>query len=79
MPELEQFLRHCRAMSTAEHKPECRRADHLARCWGIREAWTHPDPACTGCVTDADRALWARLADEVEAYLSHEEEGALFS
>ena len=27
------------------------------------------------CVTDADRALWARLADVVDAYLSHDEEG----
>ena len=92
MSDLERFADHCRAMATAEHKPECCRcgrpyccgcvghpdyhpgwdehygttrwAEHAARCPGNPGA-----PPCPGCVTDADRALWTRLADEVAAYL----------
>ena len=37
---------------------------HAETCPGNPSA-----PPCPGCVTDADRALWARLADEAEAYL----------
>ena len=39
-------------------------AEHAEECPGNPAA-----PPCTGCVTDADRALWTRLADEVDAYL----------
>lgn len=28
---------------------------------------------CSGCMPDAQRALWTRLADEVDAYLSHDD------
>lgn len=66
MNSLEAFASHARAMATAEHVPTCR--GHRPSRWGwAREV--HPDPACPGCVTDADRALWTRLADEAEAYL----------
>lgn len=65
MSALDQFRDHCRKMATAEHKPEC--AGHLPSRWGwAREI--HPDPNCGGCLTDDDRALFALLADEVEAY-----------
>lgn len=35
-----------------------------------------PNP-CPGCVTDAERDLWARLADEAEAYLARDDEETL--
>ena len=69
MTSLADAAAHARAMSTAEHAPECRAED----AWGLRHIvprWQYPDPACPGCVTDADRALWARLADEMEAYMA---------
>ena len=56
-------------MATAEHKPECRAEDP----WGLRyivPRWQYPDPDCPGCITDADRATWARLATEIDAYLT---------
>lgn len=37
-----------------------------------------PDP-CPGCVTEVDRALWARLADELDAYLADDDEPDLLS
>jgi len=40
-----------------------------------KRIWRDTRGQCQGC---ADRALWLRLADEVDAYLSHDEEGALF-
>lgn len=65
MSDLERFRDHAAAMATAVHKPTC----HRPSTWGwAREI--HPDPACPGCVTDADRALWARLATEIDAYLT---------
>ena len=79
MSELSAFGAHARAMATATHKPGC------VGQYGVKEhrVWTEQggivqpavEPWCHGCVTDADRALWTRLADEVDAYLSHEEEG----
>jgi len=35
-------------------------------------------PPCPGCVTDADRALWTRLADEADAWLARDDEEGLF-
>ena len=65
--DLERFRDHCREMATAVHKPTCH--GHRPSTWGwAREI--HPDPKCPGCVTDADRALWARLAAEIDAYLT---------
>lgn len=29
---------------------------------------------CGGCVSDADRALWIRLADEIDGYLATDDE-----
>lgn len=76
MSDLTAFRNHARAMSTAEHKPEC-----LIDCqdWrGIR-SFKMPRHGCPGCVTDAERALWARLADEADAYLHRHEEEGLFA
>ena len=69
--DLERELTHAREMAKAEHKPDCE--------------WTpprhtypkRPDPRCTGCVTDADRALWAQLADEYAAQLDRNREDTL--
>lgn len=80
MSDLTQFRDHCRRMSESEHKPEC---PSLTRepsgGWVLTEpdnpmsgmTWHRPKPrpSCDGCVTDADRALFAQLAGEVDAYL----------
>lgn len=60
--DLERDLAHARAMAKAQHKPDCQlvRRD---RVYPIR-----PNPACAGCVTDADRVLWRQIADELAAY-----------
>lgn len=52
-----------RRMATAVHREAC-----MVR----PNPWSKalPTPGCSGCVTDAERALWEQLADEAEAYLS---------
>lgn len=86
MSDLSSFRDHARAMSTAEHKPECtgtpeRIASRERDRRGYRAIFREEHPKlpplepCLGCVTDTDRALWLRLADEVDAYLTHDEEG----
>lgn len=90
MSDLTTFAQHARAMSTAQHTVDCTGTPELvaARARDIRGyraifGEDHPKLApiepCPGCVTDPDRELWGRLADEVDAYLSHDEEGALFA
>lgn len=67
MSDLTAFRDHAAEMATAVHKPDC--YAETTDSWG----WTkrvRPDPACPGCVTDDDRALWARLAAEIDAYLT---------
>jgi hypothetical protein len=65
------------------HKPGCPPRDQSRRwinCFdehGVIADGHYDPPRCPGCVTDADRALWGRLAAEVEAYLTPEEEEAL--
>jgi hypothetical protein len=84
MSDLQAFAAHARTMSTAEHKPNCPPRDRVKLwinewseeegCWGGYEK-----PAkCFGCVTDSDRALWTRLADETDAYLSRFQDDSLF-
>jgi len=73
--DLTTFRDHARAMAGAQHKPEC-----LTECldWrGIRK-FTLPRHGCPGCVTDADRELWTRLADEADAWLARDDEEGLF-
>lgn len=89
MSELTTFRNHARRMAEAEHQDDCEgtpeRVTRRARDrMGYRAIFGEDSPQppiepCPGCVSDGDRALWARLADEVDAYLSHDEEGALFA
>lgn len=39
---------------------------------GPKPPWSPPD--CDGCVTNADREMWARLADEIDHYLHPEQD-----
>ena len=39
--------------------------------------WTCPG-MCSGCMPDSQSVLWARLADEIDAYLTPADEGDLF-
>lgn len=72
MTDLETFRDHAARMSTAKHADSC-------SAWvGRRLTPVHPDPSCPGCVSDADRALWARLAAEVADYLAPDEAPGLF-
>lgn len=67
MSDLTTFRDHARAMVDADHKPEC--AEERKGSWGA--TYLHrPDSTCSGCIPDAERALWTRLADEVDAYLA---------
>lgn len=68
--ELEQTRDHARAMSTAEHA-----------CLRRERPWVKltPAPGCEGCVSEADRALWRAIADEIDAHLATaDDEEALF-
>jgi hypothetical protein len=49
-------------MVKAEHRPDC-------KGYAIGREDDGPRPRCPGCVSDADRVLWRRLADETAAYL----------
>lgn len=61
--ELEQTRDHARRMAVADHAPEC---------YGRAAPWLKltPRPGCRECVTDADRALWRAIADEIDAHLA---------
>lgn len=75
MSDLEIARDHARRMSTAVHRDDCR--GHQPSRWGwAREI--HPDPACPGCISDDDRAEWARQADEIDAYLAPSDEAGLW-
>ena len=82
MTELETFRDHCRAMSDPNPPrldigPLCRRLWRGDKPDHERCARVAPEGAC-GCechpwndpASEADRALWTRLADEIDAYLS---------
>lgn len=65
--ELERFRDHAHAMAKpGAHVDDCHRTRPMARGGEIT---TTPDPRCTGCVPDRDRQLFARLANEIDAYL----------
>lgn len=80
---LDAFREHCRRMATAEHKPECPSLPANIPYWPAWHSifdeagnvtalgWNGPPPpppTCDGCNSDADRALFARLAAEVDEY-----------
>ena len=90
MSDLSRFRDHARQMSEAGHTSECEQQTTRAKNrwshfrlfgewleeWGKRPAG--PPFACAGtCVTDADRALWGRLADEADAHLSRDQQDSL--
>ena len=58
-------------MATAPHSPECW-AD-VKDPWGWQKR-VYPNPECIGCISDTDRTLWARLADEIDTYLGPDDE-----
>lgn len=88
MTRIEAFRRHCAEMATADHKPECPSLgppsrpiwearwddDHRIANAMIWRGFTPAPPHCDGCNPAEDRALFARLAAEVEAY----QQGELF-
>jgi hypothetical protein len=65
--ELERFRDHAHAMAKpGAHLDDCHATRTTAR--GVKIT-NYPDPACLGCVPDGDRRLFARLANEIDAYL----------
>jgi hypothetical protein len=82
MSDLTKFRDHCRAMATAEHKPECEwwslglvKATNGQRI-AFERLFDEPEGSrgrvvhCLGCVSDSDRALFGLLAAEVDDYLA---------
>ena len=90
MSTLTTFRDHCRAMAKAEHRPECAhlRPEPFWQAWDLINGddgiatgmfWRGPKPAwepapCDCHLSDDERALFTRLADEVDAYLTEEDE-----
>lgn len=88
---VETFRAHCARMATAEHKPECPSLTAREPYWSEWSAeyidgepmqlrWLGPKPrweppTCDGCLTDDERALFARMAAEAAAYQQGELEG----
>lgn len=77
--DLATFREHARQMAVADHVPECpgtpeRVAAHAKGVRGYRRLFGEDHPKatpvepCPGCVSDSDRELWKRLADEVDTY-----------
>lgn len=67
MSDLTTTRDHCRRMATAVHTDDCHTTTPMR--WG-GTITNRPDPACTGCVPESDRALFAQLAGEIDAYLA---------
>jgi hypothetical protein len=76
---LGEFRDHCRRMAAAEHKPECPSLDPLKVRYVVpANDYTGPlwfglqpiRPKCRGCLTDADRTLFAQMAGEIDDYLA---------
>lgn len=64
------FRDHCRKMAATEHVRECRGV--VQDRWGVK--LVYPDPKCKGCISPGDRALFARLADEIDEYQAGDDE-----
>lgn len=81
MSDLTSFRDHCRSMAAdGAHLAACLSLRPRVSAWAARFADQEPfePPACPGCVPAADRALFQRLADEVDAYLTEDEDEVLF-
>ena len=76
--DLEDFAAHARYMATARHRDDCPSQRPAPITHRSRDEITLTFTLCRGCVTDTDRALWARLADEVDAWLGRDEQEGLF-
>ena len=74
MSDLTGFRDHARRMATATHTPDCTTLQPTR--WGGTRT-VHPDPTCPGCITDTNRALWVRLADEADNYLDRHQDTPL--
>lgn len=70
MSDLEQARDHARAMARAKHRPDC-------RVKGRSRFSEDGRTPCLGCVTDADRALWRQIADEITTHLARHTEDTL--
>lgn len=67
--DLERFRDHARTMAApGAHRDDCHHVQPIRGT--LRTRTVRPDPACTGCIPAADRALFARLADEVDHHLA---------
>lgn len=73
MSDLTTFAKHASEMAASKHKPDC--TGVVLGRWSDRVV--RPDPMCGGCVSDDERALWARLAAEVDEYLTDDQEALL--
>lgn len=67
MSELAQLRDHARKVVASGHSPSCRVARPR---WMTR--WQSPDPACGGCLPEAERDLWLQISREIDVYLSGE-------
>ncbi len=91
MSDLTQFRDHARRCSIATHRTDCP-SIRPSRGYPFRagrcDDKTDHDPheifplvdcpgVCSGCMPDSERALWARLASETDAYLSRPTEEPL--
>lgn len=73
--ELERFRDHAHAMAApGAHVDDCHHTRTTVR--GV-EITNRPDPACRGCVPDRDRRLFARLSNEIDAYLADQQDTPL--
>ena len=84
MSSLTEFRDHCRKMARSEHKSDCpslgpRSFPVWEPVYDIDETCpsglrymghTPPPPECGGCLSGEERALFAQLAGEVDAYLA---------
>lgn len=87
MSELSVFRDHCRTMAAWKSGRGCERCRGNHNPWTVT-TWREPNhDACQGgdCRCEcrkpskADRALFKRLADEVDAYLTADDDEGLFA
>ena len=70
MSQLGAFRDHCAHMTTAQHKPECPSLTAVRPAALSLDRLTWEPPKCDGCVTNAERALFAQMAAEIDDYLA---------
>lgn len=64
---------HYRRMATAHHKPDCvpvkQPTRHRMASSTVSASTGGTQQPCPGCITDDERDLFARLADEIDRHL----------